>query len=116
MPEQAAGQRLTISIDKSGKVPVVHCSGKLVAGETERFYDDLKQLMAAHKNLVVDFHHVTHLDSSGLGTLARLYVHARTAGAVLEITNIGKSVRQLLGVTHMLSVFQTVGENGIRMG
>jgi len=30
--------------------------------------------------------------------------------------NPGKSIRHLLGITHMMQVFQTVGENGIRMG
>jgi hypothetical protein len=29
--------------------------------------------------------------------------------------NLGKQVRQLLGTTHMLSVFAIVGEHGIKM-
>ena len=30
--------------------------------------------------------------------------------------NVGPSIRHLLGITHMLSVFQMIGENNIRMG
>jgi len=30
--------------------------------------------------------------------------------------NPGKSIRQLLGVTHLLNVLAIVGENNIRMG
>jgi len=116
MTDHPSSKRLTVTVDVSKKVPVVRCCGRLVAGETERFYNDVKNLMSMYKEIVLNFAEVTHLDSSGLGTLARLYVHAKSAGAVLEITNIGKSVQQLLGITHMLSVFQTVGENGIRMG
>ncbi|HVP53659.1 MAG TPA: STAS domain-containing protein [Candidatus Eisenbacteria bacterium] len=116
MPGQSTARKLTLTVDVSGKVPVVQCRGRLVAGETDRFYDDLKQLMCMYKEIVVNFAEVTHLDSMGLGTLARLYVHAKSAGAVLELTHVGKSVRQLLGITHMLSVFQMVGENNIRMG
>jgi anti-anti-sigma regulatory factor len=52
----------------------------------------------------------------GLGTLVRLYVHAKSAGSILDLVNVGKSVRQLLGITHMMSVFQVIGENNIRMG
>jgi anti-anti-sigma regulatory factor len=56
------------------------------------------------------------MDSMGLGTLVRLYVSAKSAGCVLELINVGTSVRQLLGISHLLSVFQTIGENNIRMG
>ena len=116
MTEPAVAKRFFVSVDLTGKTPVVHCRGKLVAGDTERFYNDLKELMSMYKEIVVDFREVPHLDSSGLGTLARLYVHAKSVGSVIEIVNIGKSVRSLLGITHMLAVFQRVGENGIRMG
>ena len=116
MAEPAVAKRFSLTVDASKKIPVVHCSGRLVAGETDRFYNELKQLMSMYKEIDIDFAEVPHLDSSGLGTLARLYVHARSAGCVIEIINIGKSVRSLLGITHMMSVFQTVGESGIRMG
>lgn len=116
MPEHAATRRLEFSIDRHRDVPMVRCSGRLVAGYTDRFYLEVKQVMADHTNIVLDFTHVTHMDSSGLGTLARLYVHGKSAGCVIDLMNVGQSVRQLLGITHMLSVFQTIGENNIRMG
>ena len=56
------------------------------------------------------------MDSSGIGTLVRLYVHCKSAGCALERMNVGQSVRQLLGITHLLSVFQMIGENNIRIG
>lgn len=57
---------------------------------------------------------LTHMDSSGIGTLVRLYVSAKSGGCILELNNIGKSVRQLLGVTHLIDVLAVVGENNIR--
>src|SRR5262250_3214330 len=85
MTEPAVAKRFFLSVDLTGKTPVVHCRGKLVAGDTERFYNDLKELMSMYKEIVVDFQEVPHLDSSGLGTLARLYVHAKSVGCVIEI-------------------------------
>lgn len=108
--------RLTVVVDRTGKSPVMRCSGRLVAGETDRFYSEVKQLMPHHKSIVLDFAHVTHMDSSGLGALARLYVHSKSTGCVVDLMNVGPSVRQLLGITHMLSVFQMIGEHNIRMG
>jgi len=116
MPEHSTEKRLHITVDVTDTTPVVHCRGRLVAGETDVFYKDLRDLMALYKEIRVNFAEVTHTDSMGLGTLARVYVHAKSVGAVVEFTNVGKPIRQLLGITHMLAVFQTVGENGIRMG
>jgi anti-sigma B factor antagonist len=55
------------------------------------------------------------MDSTGLGTVVRLYVSAKSAGYSLELINLGKRIRQLLGVTNLLSVFTVIGEHNIRM-
>jgi anti-anti-sigma regulatory factor len=47
--------------------------------------------------------------------LVRLYVSAKSAGCELELINLGKRIRELLGVTHLLSVFAICGEQGIKM-
>jgi anti-anti-sigma factor len=116
MSDAAVVRTLTIAVDRSGSIPVVRCSGRLVAGATDRFYSEVKQLVPEYKRVVLDFTEVTHMDSMGLGTLVRLYVHAKSSDSVLDLVNVGKSVRQLLGITHMMSVFQVIGENNIRMG
>jgi len=116
MPDKVATSRLTLAVDRKGDVAVVRCSGKLVAGVSDRLYREVSQLIPGPKRIVLDLKDLTHMDSMGLGTLVRLYVSCKSAGSVLELINMGTSVRQLLGITHLLSVFQTIGENNIRMG
>jgi anti-anti-sigma factor len=116
VPDKAAGSYLTIAIERRGNTVVVRCSGKLVAGVADLLYRDVAQLIPESKRIVLDFAELSHMDSMGIGTLVRLYVSAKSAGCALELTNIGKSIRQLLGVTHLISVFAIVGENNIRMG
>src|SRR5450755_4561533 len=116
MSDTAVVRRLTVVVDRTGNVPVVRCSGRLVAGVRDHLYREVSQLTPGSKRLVLDFTGLTHMDSMGLGTLVRLYVHAKSAGCVLDLMNVGKSVRQLLGIAHMMSVFQMIGENNIRMG
>jgi anti-sigma B factor antagonist len=116
MSDTAVVRRLTVVVDRSGKTPVVRCSGRLVAGVSDHLYREVSALIPGAKLIVLDFTNLTHMDSMGLGTLVRLYVHAKSAGCVLDLMNVGKSVRQLLGITHMMSVFQIIGENNIRMG
>jgi anti-anti-sigma factor len=55
------------------------------------------------------------MDSAGLGTVVRLYVSAKSAGCSLELINLGPRIRQLLGLTHLLSVLTVIGQHDIRM-
>jgi anti-sigma B factor antagonist len=116
MPIKVVASRLTVEVIRKGDVAVVRCSGKLVAGVSDRLYREVSQLIPGPKRIVLDFKDLSHMDSMGIGTLVRLYVSCKSADCVLEIINMGASVRQLLGITHLLSVFQTIGEHNIRMG
>jgi stage II sporulation protein AA (anti-sigma F factor antagonist) len=50
-------------------------------------------------DLVVDFEHVTFVDSSGLGVLVACRRRAMSAGGDLTVTNVARNVRHVLEVT-----------------
>ncbi len=110
----APGRIMEFVIERCDETAVVRCSGRLVSGVNDRFYREVGALIPDNKRIVLDMAELTHMDSSGIGTLVRLYVSAKSGGCVLELKNIGKSVRQLLGVTHLIDVLAVVGENNIR--
>ncbi len=116
MSDKAAGSPLTLDVVRTGDSIVVRCNGKLVAGSHDILYAQVSPLIPGTKRLVLDLTNLARVDSMGLGALVRLYVSARSAGCSLELVNLGKQVRQLLGTTNMLSVFAIVGEHGIKMG
>ena len=116
MPEAAAADILTLDVKRIGSATVVRCHGKLVAGVNNLFYDRIKQLLPDTKRIVLDLSDLTRMDSTGLGALVRLYVSARSAGCTLELTHLGKQVRELLGLTNLLSAFSIIGEHGIKLG
>jgi len=116
MPDKATASRLTLAVERKADLIVVRCSGRLVAGVSEGLYREISQLIPDSKCIVLDFKELTHMDSMGIGTLVRLYVSFKAAGSALQLMNVGTSVRQLLGITHLLSVFQMIGENNIRLG
>jgi anti-sigma B factor antagonist len=116
MPDKAAASPLTLEITRAGHTTVVKCDGKLVAGVNDILYARVSQLIPDSKRIVLDLTNLTRVDSMGLGTLVRLYVSARSAGCSLELVNLGKQVRQLLGTTGLMSVFVIIGEHGIKMG
>ena len=115
MPDQVATSPLTLEIARTGSTVVVHCNGRLVAGVNDLLYNQVRQLLPGTTRLVLDLTNLTRVDSMGLGTLVRCYVSARGAGCSLELVNLGKQVRTLLGTTGLMSVFVIVGEHGIKM-
>lgn len=115
MSQHAATELLTFDVEREGNVVIVRCHGKLVAGVSDMLYKEACKLLPGTKRLVLDLTDLTRMDSMGLGTLARLYVSARSAGCALQLINVGKQVRDLLGMTNMLQVFVDIGERGIRL-
>jgi anti-anti-sigma factor len=118
MPDSAAGPpppTLTLDIDHNAKPLVVRLHGKLVAGVGDILYSHVRPLLANHKRIILDLGDLIRMDSMGLGTLARLYVSARREGCSLELMNLGKQVRLLLGTAHMMNAFTIVGEHGLKL-
>jgi len=116
MSDKATASLLTLDISRAGNAAVVRCHGKLVAGVNDILYTRVSQLIPGSKRIVLDLTNLARVDSMGLGTLVRLYVSARSAGCSLELVNLGKQLRQLLGTTGLMSVFVVIGEHGIKMG
>ena len=115
MAAESAPAGLTLEISRSGGIATVRCSGKLVAGVTNLLYTEVKELIPGSRQITLDLTDLVHMDSMGIGTVVRLYVSAKSAGCDLRLINLGKRVREILGVTHLLSVFSIVGEDGVRM-
>ena len=105
---------LTLDIDRDAHPIVVRLHGKLVAGVGDVLYDQVRPLLSDHKRIILDLTDLIRVDSMGLGTLARLYVSARTAGCSLQLINLGKQVRLLLDTTHMLEAFTSLANTALR--
>jgi anti-anti-sigma factor len=116
MPEQGAVSPLTLMVDRTCDPVVVRCAGRLVAGVNDRLHFEVSQLIPSYQRIVLDLTDLTHMDSSGLGTLVRLYVSGKSKGCAVQLYNIGKPIRQLLSLTHLLSVFEVIGSGNIRCG
>ncbi len=113
MSEDVATKPLSYEIFREGESAVVRCRGRLVAGLTDEFYQDLKGVASSSKVLVLDLKDLTYVDSTGLGSLVRLYVHAKSAGCELKLLHLGKQLRNLLTLTNLLSTFAVAEEHGI---
>jgi anti-sigma B factor antagonist len=114
MSDKHSASLLTLDIQRTGNVAAVRCRGKLVAGVSEIFYDEIREIVPQTKRIVLDLTDLTRMDSLGLGALVRLYVSGRSSGCSLELINLGKQVRDLLGMTNLLNAFTFLGERGMK--
>jgi len=115
MSAEPATSTLTLDISRTDNIAIVRCSGKLVAAVAGSFLNEVKPLISECKQITLDLSNLTHMDSMGIGATVRLYVSAKSAGCDLRLINLGKRIRQLLGVTNLLGVFAVVGEDGVKL-
>jgi anti-anti-sigma factor len=106
--------RTVVELDPATGFAMVSCCGRLVASHRDEFYEEVCKLIPGSKRIILDFGNVTHMDSSGLGAVIRLYVSARSAGCDLQLMNLSKGISRILSVTNVLSFFTIVGENDVR--
>ncbi len=116
MSDNTIASPLTFEIEVTGDVALVRLHGKLVMGVSNLLHVRVKKLIPEHKRIVLDLSDLSHMDSSGLGTLVGLFVSARSAGCSLELLNLSHGIQKVLSLTNLLSVFTVIGESGIKLG
>ena len=83
---------------------VVRCHGRLLtetSGELK-----VKALISNGGRIIVDLSDVSHLDSSGLGTLVGLKASAINHGyCILELENMTPRILELLRITNLTHMF-----------
>jgi anti-sigma B factor antagonist len=98
--------RLSLDTREVGRVTIVHCNGRIVAGiESESLRSHFAWLLRDRRSIVLHLGEVAFIDSSGLGTLVRTLTSARQARAVLKLCNVPPPLLKLLALSHLTSLF-----------
>jgi anti-anti-sigma factor len=96
---------LNVTVKNVGDAAVLHCVGRIVAGEAGGLRDAV--MRQANKSVVVlDLTEVGAIDAAGLGLLISLQTVACTVGFDLKLMNPAKHVQELLATTKLDSVFE----------
>ena len=93
---------------------VVRCSGRLLSENAVQLKDQVIALLVRYPRVVLDFTALEYMDSSGLGTVIKLSVSAKTSGRELQLINLNQRVKELLGITHVLGALTACGEYMIK--
>jgi len=114
-PSGSPQSALTLRTYPKGDAMVVECHGRLSSSTSSILQAEVKPLLPQNKHVILDLTHLWQVDSMGLGSLLALYVSAKGAGCRLELVNLSKKVRELLGMTNLLAVFGVFAEDPHRM-
>jgi anti-anti-sigma factor len=99
---------LTLQTRLLKDLAVIRCSGRIVLGaEVDDLQAELDDRTKLIKKVVLNLAEADYLDSSGLGTLVRMLSVLRAAGGDLKLCELPPSVRRVLQVTNLLTVFST---------
>ncbi|HUA01793.1 MAG TPA: STAS domain-containing protein [Candidatus Aquilonibacter sp.] len=94
---------------------VVKCSGRLTAEHSQALKSHVQSLLPHTKRIIVDLAEVTRMDSGGLGAVIAAYVAAKKCKCELTLVNYNKSIRDLLGLANLLSIFEQCAEVDMRL-
>jgi anti-sigma B factor antagonist len=88
------------------KMTMVRCHGRLVTETSLELKAMVKALISNGGRIIVDLSDVSHLDSSGLGTLVGLKASAINHGyCILELENMTPRILELLRITNLTHMF-----------
>lgn len=100
--------RLSLDTRDVGRVTIVHCTGRIVAGgESESLRAHIAWLLRDRRAIVLHLGEVVFIDSSGLGTIVRTLTGTRQVHGDLKLCNVPEHVRKVLELSHLTNLFET---------
>jgi anti-sigma B factor antagonist len=100
--------RLTLETRQVGRVTIVQCKGRLVAGgESEALRSHVAWLLRDRRAIVLHLGEVVFVDSSGLGTMVRTLTSTRQAKGDLKLCDVPEHVQKVLQLSHLTKLFES---------
>ena len=112
-PKEISAGNLELAISADANGVIVKCAGRLTSENAAVLKAQVREMIPNEKRITLDLSDLAGMDSSGLGTIVGLYVSARHAKCELQLVNLSKKVRELLGLSNLLGVFEDYGKYGV---
>src|SRR5579864_101017 len=98
--------RLSLETREVGRVTIVRCNGRIVAGsESESLRSHVTWLLRDRRAIVLHLGEVGFIDSSGLGTIVRSLTSTRQVHGDLKLCNVPEHVRKVLELSQLTKLF-----------
>ena len=98
---------MTIKIRNSGVIAILEPQGRITLGDGDQELGEAVrgQLEDGARKIIINFAHVTYLDSSGVGELVGCFTSIRNRGGDLKLCGMNSRTFSLMKLTSLHSVF-----------
>jgi anti-sigma B factor antagonist len=103
---------LRLEPERKASETLVRATGRITSSTSATLETTLRDLVSESKRVVLDLTQVDYIDSSGLGALVSVYMHARRANCDLEIANPKQRLKDLFSRSGLAKVFTAVQDAG----
>ena len=103
---------LNIRERQAGDVTILDMDGKITIGDGNvALRSAIRRLIEeGKKKILLNLGGVGYVDSSGIGELVSSYTTIQREGGQLKLLNLTQKIQDLLGITKLLTVFDTYTE------
>ena len=112
--EPLSSAEFNLQSERTTSETIVHATGRITSTTSAIFESRLRQLVSRNKRVVLDLTNLDYIDSSGLGALVAVYMHAQRAKCDLEIANPKSRIKDLFSRSGLASVFRAPRPGEIR--
>ncbi len=109
---------LNIKERQAGDITILDMDGKITIGEgSVALRSAIRRLLEeGKKKILLNLGQVGYIDSSGIGELVSSYTAISNAGGQLKLLNLTQKLKDLLGITKLLTVFDTYTDESEALG
>ena len=98
---------LQIESRQVGKITIIKCTGRIVAGEeSQLLLQRVQRLIPSERYIVLNLGGIEFMDSSGLGMLVRLLTSLNNARGALKLSNVPDTIAHTLKITRLCAVLE----------
>lgn len=100
--------KLLLETRDVGRVTIVRCKGRLVAGsEVEALRAHVAWILRDRRSIVLHLGEVVFIDSSGLGTMVRTLTSTRQVHGDLKLCDVPEHLQKVLKLSHLTKLFDS---------
>ena len=100
---------MAITVSEKEGVVIFRLMGRIISPGTTEILEAVAEALvdlSTPPKLVFDFKEVTGMDSSGLGTLMKVYSDIHPRGGQIAVINVNKHVKNLIVMARLITVFR----------
>ena len=100
---------MAITQSERDGVFIFKLDGRIIAPDVQELTDVVQNILSQVNDspkLVFDFKDVTSMDSSGLGSLMKIYADIHPRGGTIAVINVNKHVKNLIVMARLITVFR----------